>query len=179
MKWFDKLSAKFGNWLNWTSSSSNVGNTTITAKNSVLNIGSCASSSSESHKKTKTSELEILFIDDDKKNQIVEAVKNAGYPLTSQIKDITNLDDPRVKKANVLFVDIIGVGQKLFLDEQGLGLAVALKDKYPTKMVAVYSSEPGGNRADPKLKKIDAFIEKTAQPYVFIQHIQNWIQTDE
>ena len=90
------------------------------------------------------------------------------------MKDIANLDDSKVKNADVIFVDIIGVGKKLFPTDQGLGLAVALKNKYPKKFVAVYSSEPGGNRADKNLQKIDAFIEKTAQPYEFIRYLEDW-----
>jgi len=175
MKWFENVSAKFGNWFSWHSSSENSGNTTVNAKHSVVNIGS-ALPHCDMQQQDKNAKVEILFIDDDQKNQIVAAVKNAGFTHTSQVKDITNLDDPKVRNADVIFVDIIGVGQKLFPKEQGLGLAGVLKAKYPKKMVAVYSSEPGGNRADPKLRKIDAFLEKTAQPYVFVQLIQEWSQ---
>jgi hypothetical protein len=177
IKWFESVCARFGNWFNWRYSATNSGNTTVNAKNSVVNIGS-ASPNCDLQQQDRNAKVEILFIDDDHKNQIATAVRNAGFTHTSQVKDIANLDDPKVKNADVLFVDVIGVGQKLFPREQGLGLAVALKDRYPKKRVAVYSTEPGGNRADPKLRKIDAFLDKTSQPYVFIQLIQEWVQPE-
>ena len=177
MKWFEKLLARFGNWFNWSSTSISSGNTIVKAKCSVINIGNADSQRDVQQQDNNTNaKTEILFIDDDQKNQIVAAVKHAGFTHTSQVRDIANLDDTKVRSADVLFVDIIGVGQKLFPKEQGLGLAGALKAKYPNKLVAVYSTEPGGNRADPKLRKIDAFLDKTSQPYVFVQLIQEWVQ---
>ena len=80
--------------------------------------------------------IQVLFIDDER-FKTVENLKNAGWINTKSVKDVTNLDSIDVKNSNVIFVDINGVGEKLFPTDKGLGLAEALKKKYPEKYIVM------------------------------------------
>ena len=59
-----------------------------------------------------------------------------------------------VTEADVIFVDINGVGLELSVD-QGLGLASALKRKYPNKKIVIYSAETTGDRFHQALREVD------------------------
>lgn len=116
----------------------------------------------------------ILFIDDKHTEfRMVSQLKKAGWINTKAVKDLFDLDDPKVKEASMIFVDINGVGTQLF-EDQGLGLAAALKDKYPKKTVILYSSDPEGDRFNKKLKKVDDSLPKNADPYEFISLIEQY-----
>ena len=116
--------------------------------------------------------LRILFIDDEHtKFRTVSILKKAGWKHTKSVKDITDLDDYRVKEADFIFVDINGVGKTLF-DDQGLGLASALKDKYPKKKIIIYSAETKGDRFHEALRKVDTCLSKDADPYQFINLLE-------
>lgn len=127
----------------------------------------------ESDKCDKTN-FRILFIDDKHTEfKMVSQLKKAGWIHTKAVKDIVNLDDPKVKEASLIFVDINGVGTQLF-EDQGIGLAAALKEKYENKTVILYSSDPEGDRFNKKLKKIDDSLPKNADPYEFISMIEQY-----
>ena len=79
------------------------------------------------------SSTNILFIDDDVKFKVVKILENSGWKNTRIIKDVKTLDDSIVVEADILFVDVQGVGLLLGFEGQGLGLALALKEKYPRK----------------------------------------------
>lgn len=116
----------------------------------------------------------ILFIDDQHNDfKMVSILKKAGWSNTKAIKDLTDLDDHKAVEANIIFVDINGVGTQMFAD-QGLGLAAALKDKYPTKTIILYSAEPSGDRFDKNLRKVDSTLPKNAEPYEFISLIEQY-----
>ena len=116
--------------------------------------------------------IQILFIDDEK-FKTVDNLKSAGYVNTKTIKDVTNLDCPDVKNADVIFVDINGVGERLFPIDKGLGLAEALKKRYPKKYVVIYSAQEHGDRFHKALKIVDSTHSKNAEPYEFINIIEN------
>lgn len=122
----------------------------------------------ELKKKTK-----ILFIDDDNKFKVVNILKNSGWVNTKIIKDINNIDSDEVRTTDIFFVDIQGVGKKLEFQDEGLGLANALKNKYPNKKVVIYSAENRGDRFHEALKKVDDSLPKNAEPFQFQQTIEN------
>ena len=122
----------------------------------------------ELKKKTK-----ILFIDDDNKFKVVNILKSSGLINTKIIKDINNLDSDEVRTTDIFFVDIQGVGKKLDFQDEGLGLANALKNKYPNKKVVIYSAENRGERFHEALKKADDSLPKNAEPFQFQQTIEN------
>lgn len=124
-------------------------------------------------------DFRILFIDDNHNDfKMVSILKKAGWTNTKAIKDLTDLDDQKAREASIIFVDINGVGTQMF-EDQGLGLAAALKDKYPDKTIILYSAEPTGNRFDKKLRKVDDSLPKNAEPYEFISLIEQYIEISE
>lgn len=113
------------------------------------------------------SQVKILFIDDDKKFNVVKILKDSGYKNTTSVVDIKNLDEPLVKEANIYFIDINGVGKLLKCENEGLDLALMLKQKYPTKKIVIYSANKINNAFHEAWDKCDFKLEKNALPYQF------------
>lgn len=126
--------------------------------------GEQINTSSIEFKKTIT---KILFIDDEVKFKVVKILQNAGWMHTQLIKDVKSLDQPEIVESKIIFVDIQGVGKELDFKEEGLGLASALKEKYPQKTVIIYSAEQEGDRFHKTLRQVDASLAKDADPYQF------------
>ncbi len=117
----------------------------------------------------------ILFIDD-KIFPVVEILKTEGWNKTSRIKDVDSLEQMEVKEAHVLIVDIQGVGKKLKFKDEGLGLIIALKTKYPDKKVIVYSAEDQGKiqAFHPGIDAADKRLSKHADPYQFTVAVEGY-----
>lgn len=115
----------------------------------------------------------ILFIDDDKEFKIVPILKKAGWKNTSFFPnaDVRDTNAERIRKAHIIFVDIFGVGKTLYEDE-GLGLVVDLKKKYPQKKVVIYSAIPEHKLFHEAIKLADDQIPKNSQPAVFVSLIE-------
>ena len=113
----------------------------------------------------------ILFIDDDKTFKIVDILKKMGWLNTKLIKDINSLSDHNVVDANILFIDIQGVGKLLQHKDEGLGLALAIKRRYPTKKIIIYSAQAEGARFHEALSEADYSLPKTAEPVRFEETI--------
>jgi hypothetical protein len=117
-------------------------------------------------------EVRILFIDDNyTEYKMVSILKKSGWSSTRGIKDVTDLDTFSVREAEIIFVDINGVGKSMFAD-QGLGLALALKQRYPTKKIVIYSAETTGDRFHRALREVDECLPKNAEPYQFIDLVE-------
>lgn len=116
----------------------------------------------------------ILFIDDDTRFQVVKILKNAGWPHVKIVKDVSSLDAIEVLEADILFIDIQGVGKQLQFSDEGLGLALAIKHKYPSKKVVIYSSQTTGERFHAALREADHSLAKNADPYEFIQIVEDF-----
>ncbi len=110
----------------------------------------------------------ILFIDD-KSFPVVDILKDSSWINTKRIRDAESLDQMEIKEAHILFVDIQGIGKKLKFKDEGLGLVIALKEKYPNKKVIVYSAEDQGQvQAFHKgIDIADNRLSKLADPYQF------------
>ena len=109
----------------------------------------------------------ILFIDDDKQFNVVKILKKSGWIHTKLVKDITTLNQQELIDANILFVDIQGVGAEMSFADEGLGLSLAIKDQYPSKKVIIYSAQTKGERFHEAIQKADACLAKNADPYEF------------
>lgn len=125
------------------------------------------------HKKER-SEINILFIDD-KDFKVVDILKTAGWVNTTLVKDISSLYSEEVIKTNIFFIDIDGVGKQLNFKDEGLGLALALKKKYPNKFIVIYSSIKDGDRLHPALNKVDATLDKDAEPFEFTEMVEEFM----
>jgi hypothetical protein len=114
----------------------------------------------------------ILFIDD-KKYPVVDILQTSGWKNAKRIKDVRSLDDLEVTEANIIFVDVQGVGRTLKFKDEGLGLTKALKEKYPNKKVIVYSSEDESkndtfhNQWQSYRTKKDRSLELITDPYQY------------
>lgn len=58
--------------------------------------------------------------------------------------------------------------------DEGLGLALAIKKKYPSKKVIIYSAETNGDRFHEALRKADSFLAKNADPYEFQRIVEEF-----
>lgn len=133
-----------------------------------------ASNEITSHLNLDKDNIFILFIDDEKFG-VVNILRNGGWKNTKLIKDIKDLDDADLRSAHIVFVDINGVGIALQFKNQGIGLASAIKSKYPHKKVVIYSGESNGDRFDRDLRKVDDVIKKNAEPIEFMNIIEGFI----
>jgi len=152
-----------------SSKNKNVNKNSITINN---NLTSSNNEKKVSNVVKDKSDIRILFVDDEHtKFRMVSILKKSGWKNTNSIKDIKDLDDYKVKEADIIFVDINGVGKTLFQDE-GLGLASALKKKYPEKGIVIYSAETKGDRFHKALREVDDCLSKNAEPYQFVNLIE-------
>lgn len=142
----------------------------------VVNVGtdkaskaSLATANQPADIKAKT---HILFVDDEDFT-VVKLLRNAGWTNTKLKRKISNVDDPAIIDAHIIFVDIVGVCDDLFKDE-GLGLARALKEKYPGKKIIIYSGETQGDRFDRTLRMVDECLPKNAEFYQFLSLVDQF-----
>lgn len=115
--------------------------------------------------------VSVLFIDDDVKFQVVNILKRNGWTNTKIIKDVSSLEQPEVASADIFFVDIQGVGVSLGFKDQGLGLVIALRKKYPSKKIVIYSAE-NANAFNPAFGRANEWISKDADPYEFMEAVE-------
>jgi len=115
--------------------------------------------------------VSVLFVDDDVKFQVVNILKRNGWSNTKIIKDVVSLEQPEVASADIFFVDIQGVGVSLGFKDQGLGLVMALRKKYPAKKIVIYSAE-NANAFHPAFGQADERISKDADPYEFMEAVE-------
>lgn len=120
------------------------------------------------------SKSKILFIDDDKKFNIVKILKDSGWKNTKTVVDVKSIDVPVINEADIIFVDINGVGKLLSLPHQGLDLALMIKDKYSTKKVGIYSANPNSNSFHKAWDIIDFKLEKNALPLQFQSIVEKY-----
>ena len=115
--------------------------------------------------------MSVLFVDDDVKFQVVNILKRNGWTNTKIIKDVVSLEQPEVAAADIFFIDIQGVGVSLGFKDQGLGLVVALKKKYPMKKIVIYSAE-NANAFHSAFGQANERISKDADPYEFMETVE-------
>jgi len=149
----------------------------ITINNTISNHLGEENGTNQNEVDDKTKEnTRILFVDDEHtKFKMVSIMKRAGWINTKSVKDIYDMDDPKIHESAVIFVDINGVGTTLF-EDQGLGLASALKEKYPEKKIVLYSAESTGDRFHKALRAVDDCLPKNAEPYQFINLVETLIR---
>jgi len=117
----------------------------------------------------------ILFIDD-KTFPIIDILEKNNWRNITRIKDVDALDQMELRESHILFVDIQGVGKKLKLQDEGLGLIKAIKIKYPNKKVIAYSAEDQGHvqAFHPALDMADSRMSKNASSYEFQFKIEKY-----
>ncbi len=145
-------------------------NNVTTTENTVPKYSSALPLATEERTKHN---VRILFIDDNHADyKMVSILKKAGWTNTKSVKDIVDLDNHLILESDIIFVDINGVGTTMF-EDQGLGLASALKTKHPSKKVVIYSAETTGDRFHKALRQVDDCLAKNAEPYQFIDLVES------
>jgi hypothetical protein len=111
-------------------------------------------------------------VDDDTTFNVVKIIKQAGWPNVKIVKDIKDLNCVDVTESDIFFIDIQGVGRALQFADEGLGLALQIKRKYPAKKVVIYSAQTTGDRFHKALNEADGGLAKNADPYEFISMVE-------
>lgn len=93
--------------------------------------------------------VHILFVDDKAVPKAKQLHDNDGWRFIQKISDVSSISQVEVVDAHIIFIDVQGVGKAMGFKDEGLGLIVALKEKYPEKKIVMYSAESQG--------QIDAF----------------------
>lgn len=120
------------------------------------------------------SKVKVLFIDD-KEFPVVNHLRSIGYMGIDYMTDVSDIDDNRIRYADIIFIDINGVGLLLGFPNQGMGLCGALKKKYgDTKRIILYSGETEGSIFDKDAQKADATLKKDSDIYQFISYITDY-----
>lgn len=116
---------------------------------------------------------QILFIDDEEFT-VIRMLKKMGWKNIKRKTDIANLDDSDLKKADVIFVDIKGVGIAGGYKNEGIGLAATIKKKYRNKGVIIYSGTDEHDIFDSDIHYVDARLRKNAEPIQFSDLIEQY-----
>lgn len=159
------------------SGGSQAGTLNIIGNNNVVNPSFPASSGNEQEIERIVdlkSVCQILFIDDDKVPSVIKPLKKSGWQNVKKIGDTANLDAPEIRNADIVFVDILGVGKALQFKNEGVGLAAAIKRRYPKKGVVIYSATSEHNLFDPDIDVLDGRLEKFAEPIQFSNMIEKY-----
>jgi hypothetical protein len=109
----------------------------------------------------------ILFVDDDRGIKIVSVLKKMGWQYVKIVTDVSSLEDSAVLEADVVFVDINGVGRQMHYQDEGLGLALGIKRRHAGKKVIIYSAQEEGRMFHEALQEADYSLPKTAEPIRF------------
>jgi len=113
----------------------------------------------------------VLFVDDDRGFKIVGVLRKMGWEHTKLIVDVASLEQQVLVDAHVVFVDIQGVGRQMQYTDEGLGLVLAIKRRYPDKRIVIYSAVEVGERFHEALQEADYSLPKTAEPIRFEETI--------
>ena len=122
--------------------------------------------------------VNILFVDNEVFNLTSELKEKEGWRRLSVVHDISSLSQKELMDAHILCVDIQGVGKELGFDDEGLGLIVAIHEKYPEKKIIMYSAEAQGqiDAFHPAEAIVDERLRKSANRYQFETTIERLAQ---
>lgn len=111
--------------------------------------------------------INIAFIDDEKKLQIVNILKSSyDWNITELGPDIKPTDE-LLKPFNIIFVDIKGVSTVAYPRDQGLGLASSIFDLHQEKRIILMSGNPTGDHLNALYTKVHDRIYKSTDPSDF------------
>ncbi len=122
--------------------------------------------------------VNILFVDNEVFNLTTELKEKEGWRRLSVVQDISSLSQKELIDAHILCIDIQGVGKELGFNDEGLGLIVAIHDKYPEKKIIMYSAEAQGqiDAFHPAEGIVDERLRKSANRYQFETTIERLAQ---
>jgi hypothetical protein len=112
----------------------------------------------------------ILLIDDEETG-LVESLKGEGWHI-KYLPDLDKYNNTDLKDAHIVCVDIKGVGVKLKIKEEGLGLVRNIKEKYPEKRIILCSSVSAHDIFDNAVDLVDKKVYKDGQTHPFDSAIE-------
>jgi hypothetical protein len=112
----------------------------------------------------------ILLIDDEETG-LVESLKGEGWHI-KYLPDLDKYNNTDLKDAHIVCVDIKGVGVKLNIKEEGLGLVRNIKEKYPEKKIILCSSVSAHDIFDNAVDLVDKKVYKDGQTHPFDSAIE-------
>ena len=112
----------------------------------------------------------ILLIDDEETN-LVESLKGEGWHI-KYMDDLDKYNNTYLRDAHIVCIDIKGVGKKLNIKEEGLGLVRNIKDKYPEKKIILCSSFSSHDIFDNAIDLVDKKVYKDGQTHPFDSAIE-------
>lgn len=119
----------------------------------------------------------LVFVDDIE-FPVINTLKMSGWSNVIHIHDISSLDQCEIRDANIIFLDIQGVGKILHCEKEGLGLILPLREKYPNKMIVVYSAEEGGNISafSEHINAAHKRISRNVEPVGFQMKVERYVK---
>ena len=122
--------------------------------------------------------VNILFVQNEVFNLTTELKDKEGWRRLSVVPDISSLSQKELIDAHILCIDIQGVGKELGFNDEGLGLIVAIHEKYPEKKIIMYSAEAQGqiDAFHPAEGIVDERLRKSANRYQFETTIERLAQ---
>jgi hypothetical protein len=112
----------------------------------------------------------ILLIDDEETG-LVESLKGEGWHI-KYLPDLDKYNNTDLKDAHIVCIDIKGVGKKLNIKEEGLGLVRNIKEKYPEKRIILCSSVSSHDIFDNAIDLVDKKVYKDGQTHPFDSAIE-------
>ena len=107
----------------------------------------------------------ILFIDD-RDTDLVSALQKEGWRV-KYVDDLDSYNNTDLVDSQIICSDIKGVGIKLNVQGEGLGLVKAIKAKYPEKKIVLYSSISSHDIFDNAIDLVDKKLFKDGQVHPF------------
>jgi hypothetical protein len=107
----------------------------------------------------------ILFIDD-RETDLVSALQKEGWRV-KYVDDLDSYNNTDLIDSQIICSDIKGVGVKLNVQGEGLGLVKAIKAKYPEKKIILYSSISSHDIFDNAIDLVDKKLFKDGQVHPF------------
>lgn len=114
-------------------------------------------------------DTEVLVIDD-KKFELIDTIEKEGWKI-KYLNDLDSYNNQYLQSADILCIDIIGVGKKLKCKD-GMELVKNIKVHYPNLKIILYSSNSQHDIFDEILILVNRRIYKDGQPYPFLKAIK-------
>lgn len=136
----------------------------------------------ENRLRTKNIELlkgkcHLVFVDDIE-FPVINILRMSGWANVIHLPDISSLDQCEIRDANIIFLDVQGVGKKLCCEQGGLGFILPLREKYPDKMIVVYSAEEGGSISafSEHINAAHKRISRNVEPIEFQLKVERYVK---
>ena len=107
----------------------------------------------------------ILFIDD-RETDLVTALQNEGWRV-KYMDDLDSYNNTDLIDSQIICCDINGVGIKLNVHGEGLGLVKAIKTKFPEKKIILYSAISSHDIFDDAIDLVDKKLFKDGQVHPY------------